>query len=97
MEAKKLLSGCKPEGAMNVDKVIDFAMSKLFQLAEYVCSKYSLDRDEPAASQEVAPTIRFRNENKTAMKQVESNACISSFEREQPRLKIKMVEGELFK
>ena len=42
-----------------MDKVIDIAMTKLFQLAEYVCSKCSSVVDEPAVSQEVAPTIRF--------------------------------------
>jgi len=88
MEAKKLYF---------MDKVIDLVMTKLFQLAEYVCNMCSPITDEPAATQEIAPTIRFSNEDKTVIKQVESNACISSFEREQSRLKIKMVEGELFK
>lgn len=88
MEAKKLYF---------MDKVIDLAMTKLFQLAEYVCRRCSSAEDEPAATQEVVPTIHFTNEDKAAIKRVESNACISSFEREQPRLKIKIVEGELFK
>lgn len=88
MEAKKLCF---------MDKVIDLAMTKLFQLAEYVCNMCSSITDEPAATQEVVPTIHFTNEDKAAIKRVESNACISSFEREQPRLKIKIVEGELFK
>ena len=84
------------KGYLNMDKVIDIAMTKLFQLAEYVCSKCSSLVDEPAVNQEVAPTIRFTNEDKTAIKQVESDACIHSFDREQSQLKIKMVEGELF-
>ena len=84
---------------MNMDKLIDRGMTKLFQLAEYVCSK-------------------------AAIKQVQSQTCLSYAEREQARLKIKcsldkgepaapqsqlvaptirfskadrMVEGELFK
>ena len=49
-----------------MDKLIDLGMTKLFQLAEYVCSRCSLDKSEPAAppSQPVAPTIRFSNEDK---------------------------------
>lgn len=49
-----------------MDKLIDFGMTKLFQLAEYICSKYSLDKCEPAVtqSQPVAPTIRFSNEDR---------------------------------
>ena len=74
-----------------MDKVVDFAMTKLFHLAEYVCSKTVIKRvesdacisspeceqtrliikcspvvDEPATKQEVVPTIRFTNEDKTA-------------------------------
>ena len=49
---------------LNMDKVIDLAMTKLFQLAEYVCSRCSSVMDEPAAKQEVVPTIRFTNEDK---------------------------------
>ena len=49
-----------------MDKLINIGMSKLFQLAEYVCCKCSLDKGEPTApqSQPVAPTIRFSNEDK---------------------------------
>ena len=39
--------------------LIDLAMTKLFLLAEYVCSKCSSVVDEPAVRQEVTPTIRF--------------------------------------
>ena len=48
-----------------MDKLIDLGMTKLFQLAEYVCSKCSLEKGEPAATQpqQVAPTIRFSNED----------------------------------
>ena len=81
MEAKKLYF---MQGGMNMDKLIDIAMTRLFQLAEYVCGKTAIQReendactsslerkqarliikcssvvDEPAASQKVAPTIRF--------------------------------------
>jgi len=49
---------------MNMEKVIDLAMTKLFQLAEYVCGKCSSVRDEPAAKQEITPTIRFTDEDK---------------------------------
>jgi hypothetical protein len=82
---------------MNMDKVIDFAMTKLFQLAEYVCSRCSSVVDEPTATNEVEPIIHFTNEDKAAIKRVKSDTCIRSFERQQSRLKIKMVEGELFK
>lgn len=110
MEAKKLyfmdchLAGRiyhdehkQSEGGIIMDKVIDLAMTKLFLLAEYVCSKCSSVMDEPSASQEVVPTIRFTNEEKTAIKRIKSDACFRSFEREQSQPKIKMVEGELFK
>ena len=42
-------------------KLVDFLMTRLFQLAEYVCCKCSFDKSEPAApqSQPVVPTIRF--------------------------------------
>ena len=34
-----------------MDRLIDLGMTKLFQLAEYVCSRCSLDKSEPAAAQ----------------------------------------------
>ena len=42
-------------------KLVDFLMTRLFLLAEYVCSRCSLDKSEPAApqSQLIVPTIRF--------------------------------------
>lgn len=50
-----------------MDKVISFSMSKLFQLAEYVCNKCSSEADEPAAQHEMVkhtsvPTIRFSSD-----------------------------------
>ena len=52
-----------------MDKLIDLGMTKLFQLAEYVCSKTGIAQVEakPASQQtqqEVTPTIRFSNEDK---------------------------------
>ena len=47
-----------------MERLIDLGMNKLFQLAEYVCSK-------------------------AAIKQVQSQTCLSLAEREQARLKIK--------
>ena len=46
---------------MNMDKLIDLGMTKLFQLAEFVCSRCSLYKCEPATPQSkpVVPTIRF--------------------------------------
>ena len=82
---------------MNMDRIIDLAMTKLFQLAEYVCSKCSSVVDEPAATQEIVSTIRFTDEDKATIKQAKNETSIRFFEREQSRLKIKMVEGELFK
>lgn len=52
------------EGGMNMNRVIDLVMTKLFQLAEYVCSRCSFLVGEPAATQEIVPTIRFTNEDK---------------------------------
>ena len=49
---------------MKMERLIDLAMTKLFQLAENVCNKCSFIIDESAAHQEVAPTIRFSNEDK---------------------------------
>ena len=49
-----------------VDKVIDHAMTKLFQLAEYICGRCSLNQNEPApsVSHPAEPFIRFSNEDK---------------------------------
>lgn len=44
-----------------MERLIDLGMTKLFQLAEYVCSKCSLEKEEHAVPQpeEAFPTIRF--------------------------------------
>ena len=49
-----------------MDKLTDLGMTKLFQLAEYVCSKIMPAKSEPAStqSQPLTPTIRFSNEDK---------------------------------
>lgn len=52
-----------------MDRVVDLAMTKLFQLAEYVCSRCSSEADEPAAQHEMVkqttvPTIRFSSDEK---------------------------------
>ena len=53
-----------------MDKWIDLGMTKLFQLAEYVCSRCSLSSNKPAAPQdEVVSIIRFTKEDKAAIKQ----------------------------
>jgi len=81
-----------------MDKWIDLGMTKLFQLAEYVCSRCSLSSSGPAAPQdEVVSTIRFTKEDQAAIKQVCSDASPSTFKREPPRPKVKVVEGDLFK
>lgn len=63
-------------------KLVDFIMTKLFQMAEHVCSMCSSLEGEPAATQSpsVTPTIRFSEEDKAALAQP----------------KVKMVEGDLF-
>ena len=64
-----------------MDKVIDLAMTKLFQLVEYVCSKCSATTDEPAATKEVEPVTRFTKEVAPTIRFTNED---------------KMVEGELF-
>ena len=81
-----------------MDKWIDLGMTKLFQLAEYVCSRYSLTSSEPAASQnEVVSTIRFTKEDQAAIKEVCSDARPTTVKRDPPRPQVKVVEGDLFK
>ena len=97
METKKLYL---------MDQVIDLSMTKLFQLAEYVCNRCSSVMAEPATAQEVVPTIRFTSEDKATIKPVVNDACIrptissvqskTSFKRKPSRLKHKVVEGDLF-
>lgn len=71
-----------------MDRMIDKGMSKLFQLAEYVCSVCSFDKSEPAAPapQQVTSTIRFMNADKPATKREKRNT----------RPMVKIVERELF-
>ena len=47
-------------------KLVDFLMTNLFQLAEYVCGLSSLPSSEPAATnpQETIPTIRFSDQDR---------------------------------
>lgn len=81
-----------------MDKWIDLGMTKLFQLAEYVCSRCSLTSSEPAAPQdEVVSTIRFTKEDEAAIKQICSDTRPNTTEREPPRSKVKAVQGDLFK
>ena len=81
-----------------MDKWIDLGMTKLFQLAEYVCSRYSLTSSEPATPQEeVVSTIRFTKEDQTAIKKVCSDARPTTSKHEQPRPKVKVMERYLFK
>ena len=47
-----------------MERIVDWIMTSLFQMAEYVCGKCSFLMDEPATPQEVAPKIRFSNEDK---------------------------------
>lgn len=44
---------------MNIDKLIDVAMTKLFQLAEYVCEKFHIASNETVtpASQSVSAEV----------------------------------------
>ena len=49
-----------------MDRLIDHAMTKLFQLAEHICGRSTLKQDEPATSisRPAEPSIRFSNEDK---------------------------------
>lgn len=81
-----------------MDKWIDLGMTKLFQLAEYVCRRCSLTSSEPAVPQEeVVPTIRFTKADKAAIKEVCPDARPNTVKREPPRPNVKVVEGDLFK
>jgi hypothetical protein len=51
----------------SMDLLIDLAMTRLFQLAEYVSRRFpfvTMEPAEPVVSQEIAPTIRFSNEDR---------------------------------
>lgn len=51
---------------LSIELLIDYGMTRLFQLAEYVCGVCSFDKSEPIVSQskEPVPTIRFSDEDK---------------------------------
>ena len=40
-----------------MDKIVNYVMTLLFQMAEYVCSKCSLMQDEPVVQQDVVTKI----------------------------------------
>ena len=51
-----------------MDKVVNYVMTQLFQMAEYVCSKSPFTYDEPAVQQDVvtkapASPIRFSSKD----------------------------------
>ena len=50
-----------------MERIVDFIMTRLFQMAEYVCGKCSFLMDDPAtitppARQDLTPTIHFDRE-----------------------------------
>ena len=47
-----------------MERIVDWMMTSLFQMAEYVCGKCSFLMNEPVTPQKVAPKIRFSNEDK---------------------------------
>ena len=51
--------------SFSIDALIDMVMTRLFKLAEYVCSHCSLNKGKSAAiqSQSKVPTIRFSIED----------------------------------
>ena len=53
----------------NMDMLTDVTMTRLFLLAEYVCIKTACvypcnKRTKPAPKQEIAPTIRFSDQDR---------------------------------
>ena len=51
-----------------MDKVVNYVMTQLFQMAEYVCSKSPFIQDEPVVQQDVvsktpASPIRFSSKD----------------------------------
>ena len=74
MEAKKLyFTDCHLAGKLReitIEKVIDIAMIRLFQLAEVVCNRFPIVAGEPVVTKastiphDVVPTIRFHKEEK---------------------------------
>ena len=71
-----------------MDKLIDQMMTKLFQVAEYICNMYLFAEHKPTTEVPQTtsiPTIHFTNEDKDVNK------------REQARPKVKIAEGNCFK
>lgn len=54
-----------------MEKAVDLIMTRLFQLAEYVCGRCSFLMNEPAIPQKATCTIRFTDEDKPARPKVE--------------------------
>ena len=47
-----------------MERIVDFIMTRLFQMAEYVCGKCSFLMNEPVTPQKTVVKIRFTNEDK---------------------------------
>ena len=56
-----------------MEKIVDLTMTHLFQLAEYILDKCTFLIKEPApvVPQEVAPTIRFSDDDKPTHSKIE--------------------------
>ena len=54
-----------------MEKVVNWIMTSLFQMAEYICGRCSFLVDEPATPMDLSSTIRFTNEDKPARPKVE--------------------------
>ena len=70
-----------------MDKLIDQMMTKLFQVAEYVCNMYLFAESKPTTKVTKTAsihTIHFTNEDRATLK------------REQTQSKVRIAEGELF-
>ena len=64
-----------------MEKVVDWIMTSLFEMAEYVCGRCSFLVDEPATPQEVAPTIRFSNEDKMVEGELFKEKIMDSYDK----------------
>ncbi len=75
---------------MNIDKMIDVAMTKLFQLAEYVCDKFHIASSEAAVP--ASPSVSAEVPKMAVAPEVQPNIVPTiRFSQED-----KMVEGNLF-
>ena len=82
-----------------MDKLINQMMTRLFQVAEYICNKYSFVENIPITEVTTTtsiPTIHFTNEEMTMIKPDRSHSYPSYAERKHTRPKNKTTEGELF-